>query len=174
MARKYSVKTIRAIVASFLREFGISDTPVPVEELVRRYGAELRYVPCEDDGLSGMLFRDDDRKIIGINSLHHTNRQRFTIAHELGHLLLHKGKEVHIDRVFRVNLRNAVSSQASDREEIEANRFAAELLMPYDFLMKDVKDGYIDIEDEEEIEELAKKYRVSTQAMTFRLMNILE
>ena len=89
-------------------------------------------------------------------------------------MLLHEGKEVHIDRIYRVNLRDAVSSQATDRDEIEANRFAAELLMPFCFLVVDVEDGYIDIEDEEEIKDLAEKYRVSMQAMTIRLNNLLD
>ena len=61
-----------------------------------------------------MLVRSDDNEaVIGVNSAHHINRQRFTIAHELGHFCLHKGKDVHIDRSFRVNRRDKRSAQAN-------------------------------------------------------------
>jgi Zn-dependent peptidase ImmA (M78 family) len=71
--------------------------------------------------------------------------QRFTIAHELGHLLLHDGIEVRVDKHFRVNLRSSESSKAEDVEEIA---FAAELLMPRDFLLRDARKLTLDIEDE--------------------------
>lgn len=154
-----------------LREGGVHTPPVPVEDIARRLGAELRYSPYEGE-LSGMVYRDGDRIVVGVNSLHHPNRQRFTIAHEIGHLLLHRGKEVHIDRTFRVNLRDDVSSKAVDQEEIQANRFAAELLMPRGMLIEDLKTQQIDYENEEALGELAKRYRVSLQAMTFRLANL--
>lgn len=120
-----------------------------------------------------MLVRGHGQTVIGVNSLHHPNRQRFTIAHELGHLLLHKD-EVHIDRSFRVNRRDEVSSLAVDPDEIEANRFAAELLMPYNLVMADLLECEIDLEDEDEIRRLAKKYEVSLQAMTHRIINLLK
>ncbi len=122
--------------------------------------------------LAGMLVRRQGQTVIGVNSLHHINRQRFTSAHECGHLLFHKG-DVHIDRSFRVNRRNPVSSQAVDPEEIEANRFAAEILMPYDMIMKHLIEYDIDIEDEKELRGLADKYQVSLQAMTHRVTNLL-
>jgi len=176
MGRPQSIKSIRRFVESILEEHGIFEAPVPIEELVSKLGGEITYAPYDDGELSGMLFRDKSRIVIGINSTHHPNRQRFTIGHELGHMLLHKTKkeiDTHIDRIFPVFLRDAVSSQANDPLEIDANRFSAELLMPYKFLINDIKDGYIDAEDEEKIEELARKYRVSVQAMTFRISNIL-
>ena len=112
--------------------------------------------------------------VIGVNSLHHINRQRFTIAHECGHLLLHKGKDVHIDKTFRVNRRDELSSKAVDPDEIEANRFAAELLMPYDMIVDDIVDYELDMEDDEELAELAKRYQVSVQALTHRVTNLFK
>ncbi|USK87293.1 ImmA/IrrE family metallo-endopeptidase [Peribacillus asahii] len=53
---------------------------------------------------------------ISVNKNHSRQRQRFTIAHELGHFLLHKGTAIHVDRNFRVNFRNGASSQATDLE----------------------------------------------------------
>src|SRR3954470_4270018 len=70
------------------------------------------------------------RYIIGINSSHPETRKRFTIAHEMGHLVLHQLDQVHVDKQFLVKLRDDISSQAIDPHEIEANAFAAALLMP--------------------------------------------
>jgi Zn-dependent peptidase ImmA (M78 family) len=171
-ARKVSV--IREEAIRILKAHKIKTSPVPVDHIAEALGAQIRYSPFDGDSeLAGMLVRSDGKIVIGVNSLHHSNRQRFTIAHECGHLLLHKGTDVHIDRSFRVNRRDAVSSQAIDPEEIEANRFAAELLMPYDMIMNDLVEYDIDIEDEEELKELADKYQVSVQALTHRITNLL-
>ena len=95
-------KTLRPIINSLLEECGIDGVPVPVEVIAECLGAQIRYSPYDGE-LAGMLVRyDDGQAVIGVNSAHHINRQRFTIAHECGHLRLHKGKAVYIDRSFRV------------------------------------------------------------------------
>lgn len=169
--RRPRKQAIKEEAARILKKYRIKNPPVPVEEIAAALGAHVRYSPFDGE-LAGMLIRRQGQTIIGVNSLHHINRQRFTIAHECGHLLFHKG-DVHIDRSFRVNRRNPVSSQAVDPEEIEANRFAAEILMPYDMIMKHLIEYDIDIEDEEELRGLADKYQVSLQAMTHRITNLL-
>src|SRR2546425_3925042 len=138
-----------ATARRLISELGIRKPPVPVETLAERLGAQISYSPFEGD-LSGMVFRDDAKIIIGVNSLHHPNRQRFTIAHEIGHMLLHKGQEVHVDRTYRVNLRDDLSSQAVSPEEMEANAFAAALLMPEGLLIQDLRGQAIDFENEEQ------------------------
>jgi Zn-dependent peptidase ImmA (M78 family) len=168
--------SIRAHVTRILRDLGIDQPPIDVDAVAQALHAEIRREPFADD-LSGVLMRKDHRAVIGVNQAHLPERQRFTIAHELGHLELHKGTPVHFDRaVVHVNLRNSISSQAVDREEIEANRFAAELLMPEAFLRRDVDElranGIADVMDDGLIQELARRYTVSLQAMTFRLANL--
>ena len=171
MKQPKSFEKLRPKVQEILNQNCITDPPVPVEELAEVLDTRVRYSPFDGE-LAGMLYRDEGQRIIGVNSFHHPNRQRFTIAHELGHLCLHKGN-VHIDRTFGVKRRDENSSLAIDPEEIEANRFAAELLMPYDMLMTDLEDREIDLEEESDIIELAERYQVSVQAMTLRIMNIL-
>ena len=107
--------------------------------------------------------------VIGVNRDQATVRQRFTIAHELGHLLLHEYSRVHVDRGFRVRLRSGLSSEGTDRDEMEANRFAAELLMPIEFLQADLEKREFDLADDSEFQTLAKRYGVSTQALAIRL-----
>lgn len=171
MRKARSHALIRSEVTRILKKCGVTEPPVPVDIVARFMGAQIRYSPIEGE-LAGMLVRKEGQIIIGVNSLHHPNRQRFTIAHECGHLLLHKG-EIHIDHSFRINRRDEVSAMASDPDEIEANRFAAELLMPYAMIIDDLVARHIDIEDEVEIKKLAQKYGVSVQAMTHRITNLL-
>jgi Zn-dependent peptidase ImmA (M78 family) len=172
MRKPRSVEVIRREAADILKKYRIKHPPVPVERIAETLGARVRYSPYDGE-LAGMLVRGNGQTVIGVNSLHHLNRQRFTIAHECGHFLFHKG-EVHIDRAFRVNRRDAVSSLAVDPDEIEANRFAAELLMPFDMITADLVERGIDAENEQELKQLAQKYQVSVQAMTHRVTNILD
>jgi Zn-dependent peptidase ImmA (M78 family) len=166
-----SIHAIRKQVAHILAEMEINAPQVPVEDVARHLGADVRFSPFEGE-LAGMLVRSTDRAVIGVNSRHHVNRQRFTIAHECGHLLLHAG-DVHVDHDFRINRRDEISGLAVNAEEIEANRFAAELLMPYVMIRDDLMDHEIDAEDEEDIRKLARRYGVSLQAMSYRVANLL-
>lgn len=161
----------REAARTVLREFGVKGAPVPVERIIKARNIVLHYAPLEDD-LSGMAFIKDGVGIIGVNALHHPNRQRFSAAHELAHHELHAHeirKAVHVDKGFRVLLRDDVSSQGVDPLEIEANAFASELLMPREFIANALDVGGLDMEDDAGIEALARKFRVSASAMRFRL-----
>lgn len=169
-----SRRRIRELAEGLLDDANVDAPPVPVERLVRTRGALIR-PQSYDDKISGFLYRDHDRTVIGVNSDHHPHRRRFTIAHELGHALLHKGivDEVHVDRAFQVKMRDERSSQGTDIEEREANLFAAELLMPVRFLEQDLSDvDPVDLLDEAFVLKLARRYRVSVQALLFRLSNL--
>ena len=77
--------------------------------------------------------------------------------HELGHFLLHEFDDIHVDRQFKVWLRSDASGEGADLEENEANLFAAELLMPERFLVKDVeKIGTVDLLEEGVLGKLAE------------------
>lgn len=160
-------ETAREIVC----EFGVKAAPVPVERIIKARNIVLQYAPLEED-LSGMAYIKDGVGIIGINALHHPNRQRFSAAHELAHHVLHAEeikKAVHVDKGFRVLFRDDVSSQGIDPLEVDANAFASELLMPHDLLKIALGASGLDIEDDQGVEALARRFKVSTAAMRFRL-----
>jgi len=117
------------LARQLLEEVGWTSLPVDPQQIAEQLGIVVANAPMTDD-VSGMLVREPDRTVIGVNENHHDNRKRFTIAHEIGHLRLHKGRSVIMDSDVRMNFRDKVASLATDREEIEANRFAAALLMP--------------------------------------------
>lgn len=151
-----------------IKEFGVKSLPVNVERIARSLGAKVEFAPFDDE-LSGMAFIKDGVPAIGINSLHHPNRQRFTLAHELAHVLLHSAeleKAVHVDKGSL--RRDRVSATGTDMLEIAANAFAAELLMPEEFLSAAL-DEKLDLEDPQVLEKLANKFRVSVTALQHRL-----
>lgn len=111
--------------------------------------------------LSGSFDLEEGRKpIIRFNENESSVRQRFTIAHELGHYALSHGS------AFRDSSKS-FSLNNYDWKEVEANKFAAELLMPADAVKQ-----LITVNDITELDRLAKKFHVSEVAMKFRLKNL--
>lgn len=158
-----------------LDEFGIKRVPIPIERIIKSKNIVLEYAPLDEE-LSGMAYTQDGISIIGINALHHPNRQRFSAAHELGHHVLHATEiqeTVHVSKGLRALKRDPLSSQGSDPLEIDANTFASELLMPKNFLLEEIGPDGLDMEDEASVEKLAKKFRVSVAAMKFRLGSLI-
>src|SRR5947199_10768003 len=92
-------KHIRAVALELLESHHVKKPPVPVDAIAQRMGAAV-IKKHSDSEISGFILRDSAKNevIIGVNESHHPNRQRFTVAHELGHLLLHRGEELHIDK----------------------------------------------------------------------------
>lgn len=166
---------IRMRVTELLAQEAVAAPPVPVNRIAKALGIQLRFSPL-DEQLSGMIYIRDGVPIVGVNSLHHPHRQRFTVAHECGHFLLHEAEianEVHVDKEFSMLMRNSVSTTGSDEMEIEANFFAAELLMPATLITEELEGAPIDIDEEAAIDALAKLFKVSQSAMRVRLGNLL-
>ena len=157
--------------AELLKSRGITKPPVPIDEIVASLGISLHYQPLESN-VSGVLVRRGDSVRIGVNASHHPNRQRFTIAHELAHHILHpESPTVFVDGAF-VHFRGDDVSDPEDARELEANVFAASLLMPEAYLKADLKGKLIDAFDEAAMKSLANRYQVSPQALTIRLVRL--
>lgn len=138
--------------------------PVPVEQIVELLGIRIKRAPSED--FSGLLLRKDGKALIGVNDSESHVRQRFTVAHELGHFLLHQAKDAFVD--YRDNQKGGFR----DQKERQANVFAAAFLIPRTSLIAEVrKISHTGIFDAE-IENLAKKYDVSKESMNYRLLNL--
>lgn len=166
-------RQIDRYAADLLASYGVTAPPVPVEQIAIFKGIQVVRSSAEWSE-SGFLLRDDERIIIGVNSRNSPRRQRFSIAHELGHWRLHKGKPLIVDQSVMINKRDDVSSQATDAEEIEANHFAAELLMPKQFVADAVRRHMrTGIASREElVTVLARDFDVSADAMGWRLIHL--
>jgi Zn-dependent peptidase ImmA (M78 family) len=165
-----------------LAEADISGPPVPIEKIARGYAQVMkREIPS---GISGMLVpvSTESEWIIVVNNSDHPVRQRFTIAHELGHCILHGYTTPHADSGYKLRCRDARSSDGSILEEIEANQFAAELLMPEKYVLEAIEregldyDPSIDdesLEVEEKVGRIARRFNVSKQAMLIRISSLM-
>ena len=157
-----------------LQKNNVNMPPVPIQRIAKSLGVRMVFSPLDSE-LSGMIYLKGRTPVIGINSLHHPNRQRFTIAHECGHFVLHKrliGKEIHVDKKFPMLMRDSLSATGISRIEVEANLFAAETLMPRHLLTKALNNEPFDIDEEETVNSLARSFKVSPAAMRFRLGNL--
>jgi Zn-dependent peptidase ImmA (M78 family) len=157
-----------------LEDLGISGPPIPVEEIARQLGARVSFERFTSH-VSGILYREGPSPVIGVNAMHARTRQRFTIAHEIGHMRLHKGRPMFVDHSVRVDRRDANASRGIDPKEIEANSFAAALLMPQDMIFAGVAQASTTrsvTRSEDIIRRLAKRFNVSPQAMDYRLANL--
>lgn len=177
-------KQIRSVVARLMEEHSLASAPVDVEVLAGKLGARVMKVETDDDELSGFLYRDPQsgQAVIGINKSHSPTRQRFTLAHEIGHLVLHSFDDLHYDRkgygseFGRVRKRDASSSTGENRDEVEANFFAAELLMPEGLLSHELESrgmhDFLESDFDSAVKLLAKQFKVSPQSLTVRLVQL--
>lgn len=166
------IKNHSRIVECLLREHGITQLPVDVEMIALALGITVAYTKMADS-ISGFLSTKGDERIVGINGSHHPNRQRFTLGHELAHVLLqHDTGDVHVDKGI-VLYRNTDSSVASARIEVDANRLAAELLVPKQMLRADLSElDAFDAITDDEVESLANRYAISVSALLNRLGDV--
>lgn len=148
----------------------INTYPVPIVELCNYYGIKVFKEYLKND-VSGFIvvqkenYKDyGTNKVIVVNSLDTAARQRFTIAHELGHYILHKGN----DELYAH--RDVGANNATERE---ANVFASNLLMPENFVksfLNNLKEDYWGfISDTQKILSVAEKFAVSNLAAKVRL-----
>jgi Zn-dependent peptidase ImmA (M78 family) len=157
-----------------LRDTDTFRVPVAIEVVARRLNLTMEAAALGEN-VSGMLVVKGGRGAIGYNSAHARVRQRFTISHEIAHYLLHAKKgeraQLFIDRhvTFR---RDETSSSGVDRDEVEANQLGAALLMPKSLVQQEMRRHDLNLDDEEAISLLAKRFHVSTAAMSNRLVNL--
>lgn len=145
--------------------------PVRPEVVAKHLGIEVKTEAFTDD-LSGVLVRKGSKTLIATNSSHSPKRRSFTMAHEIGHFVLKHHGDLFVDKVT-INRRDNSSSLATNFQEIEANQFAASLLMPKSLLFKEINSILDDLRDRDElIELLARVFDVSKKAMEFRLINL--
>jgi len=113
---------------ALVRELGISSLPVDPFAIALKKDIVVQAKPDSDEGVSGMLLRHGNNfGILYATHIPSEGFQRFSVAHELGHYCL----PGHIDHVLRDGVHSSRAGFVSgDRYELEADQFAAGLLMP--------------------------------------------
>lgn len=112
--------------------------------------------------VSGKLYFSKDCWVMEVNKNQNPKRQRFTLAHELGHFVLHKNKNTEFTDTtfFRKN-------EDNDSLEYNANEFAARILMPEERV-----NFYIQQQNIKSIKSLADIFDVSSSAMRYRVESL--
>jgi hypothetical protein len=143
------------------------DAPVDLKWLLSELGVKLHAAYLDGDVSGELVPLPDGRFQINVNAAHSLKRQRFTVAHELGHYIRHRhliGSGIGDDRAYRStdNVRYH-NTAIGPREESEANKFASSLLMPDHLIDRLKRMGKTSPED------MADALQVSLPAMRIRL-----
>lgn len=148
-----------------------STYPVEIKSIIHNENITLQSRDFEDE-ISGVLLIKEDNVTIGVKSGSHQHRERFTIAHELGHYILHTDKSnLFIDKIFFRKKSDGYTTK-EEKIEKEANYFAANILMPEKLVLQAILNLDCDLYDDIAIDDLAKEFNVSSSAMSFRLINL--
>lgn len=150
-------RVAKILAQQLLKKVGVTQAPVSLQQVIE-YLQTTRDIEVlrmnVGQKVSGMVVvctkLDEEYATIGFNENHPWYRRRFTIAHEIGHVILGhtcNGNE-----------------GDSSHNETEAHTFAAELLMPTELLKKDFKKIH-------NLDNLSVLYRVSKHALTIQIMN---
>lgn len=147
-----------------------AQSPVPVRKLVELLDIRLDAFPMDASQSAFIKKHKDGSFTIGVNTFEGDQRQRFSIAHELGHYFLHRdllpAGGVHADRLFGGGINP--SGVLKPSHETQANQFAADLLMP--------KEQFLSLWDahnkNESIRNIAAALDVSRQAARWRAINL--
>lgn len=147
----------RHAAKALLKSAKVTEAPITINQILSavKETFDVTISGLDDAAFSGkgdaMTQRRGDYIFIIYNKSKSEVRKRFSVAHEIGHL-------------YRGHLHgnSSIDLNSENFDEMEANTFAAHLLMPPDMFRKDVKAGV-------KPEELAKKYNVSLDAVWVQL-----
>jgi Zn-dependent peptidase ImmA (M78 family)/DNA-binding transcriptional regulator YiaG len=145
-----------------LRIAGVHEPPVKVADVCEALAVPIYKRPLPNSLSAAVMTLGEDTFAIGVNKGHPTRRQRFSVAHELGHAVLRHRASFYLEYAEDV----WEPPDHSYEVEREANAFAAALLMDQRWVREDFASGIRDVDT------LAKRYEVSSAAMGFRLSNL--
>ena len=154
---------LEELTSDILLQNDMYKLPVGIISIANALGIEV-YEKDMDKDVSGKITYDSVNKefYITVNKNDTKERQRFSIAHELGHYFLHREileqEGTHIDTLYR---KTKTEDEEAKQREREVDYFAGALLMN-DLMLKNLREDY-------SIAELADIFKVSVSAMTVRL-----
>jgi hypothetical protein len=152
MPSKRAASIIQELNIRYPSEIYVRDIAMTLGALVRE-----RYL----QGCEARLVRKGDIGIISVNSLiPEEGRKRFAIAHEIGHFILHTGTQLILCNEDDMHI-----WKESKAQEIEANEFAANLLMPQEIFIRFIRTGQPTLNM---VSELAKEFRTTLTATALR------
>ena len=148
--------TVISKAREFVNRVGINSVPVDLGCCSTAANAEIRVCNDLDDEESGQTFSLKGKNTIMVNGNHTEERQRFTVLHEIAHIVLGLPSKHHEGVIKTADL---MSYRNRPKEEVLCDVFAAECLLPYSFFKKDIDDvGDVCFDT---IKRLSKRYKAS-------------
>lgn len=171
-----NLRYVRMEAEKIANRLGKGEVRIDVESIATSLGVEVVYADLGDE-VSGLLISDGATAQVCVQETDPPVRQRFTIAHEIGHHFLRhqfvNGEHVHVDKGNYISQRGPRASEGLDAKEVEANQFAASLLMPSKALRRRIEQlGLAGPLLDQHVSLLSREFEVSEQAMTIRLTSL--
>ena len=161
-----SPRQVEHEASEVLKRHNLTTVPIDPVLLAQREGIRVNNARFSDDSTAGMIVKRGEDVSILVNCDDPPFRKRFTIAHELGHHFLHlSGDGEYVDQeanMFRRQPGEEMPLTPERRREIQANMFAASLLMPEG----EVRRYW---QERRSIEAMARIFHVSEEAMGYRV-----
>ncbi|WLF70496.1 ImmA/IrrE family metallo-endopeptidase [Clostridium septicum] len=136
-----SRKAINEIAEIIIDTLEVAVPITNLENMVKTLGGKIVKRDELKDGAEGKIYRDGEGFVIEIPKTYNTYRERFTIAHELGHLFLHMGYAINEEQWDR-NKNNVYLRKEVGEMEYQAHEFAAALLMPRETFFEQMNENY--------------------------------
>ncbi|NKJ03853.1 ImmA/IrrE family metallo-endopeptidase [Rhizobium sp. SG741] len=160
-------KAIEEEASALLSRIGVDSAgPVDPVAVANELGLKVFNATFDDEGIHGLIAKRPTNTSIFVNVNDKPVRKRFTVAHELGHFVLHlaagEGEFIDTQDNFRTVQDPDTPWDDTRRAEWEANVFAAALLMPREAVLR----AWKEIGDPDG---MAAYFQVSRQAMALRL-----
>lgn len=171
------------VVRDAIPEFALDNVIDDLEAAIESVGIDVRYSDMKnfDADVSGYATTKNGKPVIVVNGFDSFERRRFTMAHELAHIIMHWGwnpgeeLDLNIVEISYRNNNNEYKSNSDKDKEGQANNFAAEFLAPTDPIKKLLADADIDRPRSQEfkIAMIAKKFKISNPAAYYRYKAVM-
>lgn len=144
-------------------------TELPMDLFVA--GLDAILIEEELANCDGKIIFGNSKSIIKLNSeIQFLERKRFVVAHEIGHLILHKNMQLPDDTFANFNIIAGMEKALkTGTQELEANEFASELLMPEKLFLSEAKGKKF---SPLLIKQLSERFKTSLTATIFRYMQL--
>lgn len=153
----------KEILNEIIYEYDLNiEESIDIEDLIRKMNIRLVTTELEDGILGASKVEGLKRLIVISSKVYNEEQKRFTLAHELGHILIHRGTHYFSKEDFATIYTNK-------QKEDEADKFAVELLLPSKVIRRIIKENDISFEL---IKEVAQKYQTSLTATAIRMAEL--
>jgi len=158
----------RQMARKVLSDTKNSELPVDLEVILEKKGYEYIEVDTFLDSVDALILKWDGVYYAAVNAKHHPHRQRFSLAHEFGHILLNHSPSYYNPGITLDNPPTSKRHTSAEAMfETEANAFAGELLVPFEMLKKEFKKTT-------DLSELSRRFYVSSAVMTIAISNNMQ